>query len=960
MMDKQFKIYSVDTKSFYGAEEEKINKQIAGCNIIINLIKEFVLLAMIKPKIGKKGKVLKGYTKYTFSSVADLHKQKKNDKYVKQFIKKVKKENKDLMKSDDFEKKLKDYKFYCDYIEHELEITLTTKGKKKTKNKKNKLEELNSQLNNLIKINTNVRELNPKKVSKYNLISLFDSDLSRILELKVDKTTTDLLVVRVYQYPILEQLINKGYNYLGEHFICLTASAGNIRQKKVLFVKGKVWNKIQDTITNGLSKKAINESEEKGCNINKFLSYLSLCSTSSHKIEGFDINKCIVIRDFETVLKDRKVDYIDNVTFEVTKDAKKDITITHSDGCGWVLPSVSKKSFQIRMPWFKGLVTPVNFLNFCKLNNNSNYKVTDIYGDEKDLLADGIEYVFSESQFKMHKYYKDWKEYQENFIKYNCNANYCNKEENFSDFRKGKFSYQMWQTLTDISDDEIKEFTDPIDKFVTDSYTDADTMLRMLGANKENKKKDYFQQALELYPELLKDSYVKNQLGSAISKVKKDAKSGKIKIPAKNTFLIPDVFAWMQFIFLGKDKVTGLLKDGEVSCKLFKKEPQLLVERSPHLYKEEAVRVNKINAATNKWFISNGIFTSCFDLINLILQFDNDGDHALVVTGKLVEIAERNTKNVLPLYYEMGFAKPKQITPANIYTGLTEGFKYSNIGQFSNKLTALWNKEEITDEDLDTAKVITALNNYCIDASKTLEMKTLVKGSTIDTAVKKINKLPLPYFFQFAKDKEVESVDKINNSTVNEICNNIQNIKQDDFNFDSVGTFRSAKLMHNPKIELFVKEYNEGKKKFLPDVDINEMVINKYNRMNKEMQKYFFKNEAMEKDEIGCAVWLVMKQEFEDFCEDFKLNFVDAVDIIIKNVYKNSKNSKKKLLFNVFGDVIVENLNKNIKKPEAGYLFCRKCGKKTERESNSQTMCPKCREENIKRQNNNRNKKKVV
>lgn len=927
-MNKQFKIYSVDTKSFYNEEEEKINRQISGCNIAIELIKEYVLTTMVKPKIGKKGKELKTYK---FESVGDLHKQKKCSKYIKQYIKKLKKENKQLMKSKEFKEKLTEFDFYKKYVLHEKDD--------KNKNIENMLDKLKSKLNDLLKANKDVRVLNPKKISKYNLISLFDSDLSRILKLNADEITTDLLLVRVYHYPVLEQLIDKGFNYLGEHYIILTASAGQIRQKKVLMIKEKIWTDIRDTVMCGLSIEDINNSKEKGCNINKFLSYLALCSSASDRL-NFDIDKAIVIKDFETTLKNRRVDYINNETFEVEKGAIKDVAITHSDGCGWVLPTECKKNFQIRMPWFKGLMTPVNYISWCDIYNNSNYKVKDIWGKEWDLKADDIRYIFSKSQFKMWKYYKDWNDYKSKFIKYNCHANYCNMEEDYKDFKQAKFNYQMWQTLLDITPEEIEEILNPVIDFVSKAYTDKDTMLKILGADKDNKNKNYLQQALEIYPELLKDTYMKDQIGSAISKLKKEAKSGKVKnINAKNTFIIPDVFAWMQFTFLGEDKVTGLLADGEVSCRLFKKEKELLVERPPHLYREEAIRNNVINKDTNKWFITNGIYTSCHDLISRVLQFDVDGDHALVAAGKLAEIAKRNSKDVLPLYYEMGKADAKEINSKNIYEGLTTGFKYSNIGQYSNKLTALWNKDEITEEDINTAKVITALNNYCIDAAKTLEMKKLVKGSSIEKEVKKINKMKMPYFFQFAKDKDSEAVAEINNSTVNRICAKIEAIPQDDFDFSKVGNFRSTKLMHNPKIE------------------INPIVIEEYNRLNDEMQKYFFKNESMEKEEIACAIWDIMKFEFDEFCKANSLNYVDAVDMIIKHIYKNNKDSKKKLLFSVFGDAIVENLKSNIKKPlEDGYIICSCCNRRTKKTSNRQTMCPVCRKKKIKKEDKNRKK----
>jgi hypothetical protein len=209
----------------------------------------------------------------------------------------------------------------------------------------------------------------------------------------------------------------------------------------------------------------------------------------------------------------------------------------------------------------------------------------------------------------------------------------------------------------------------------------------------------------------------------------------------------------------------------------------------------------------------------------------------------------------------------------------------------------------------------------------------------IQEKIKAVNKLKLPYFFQFAKDKDEESVAEINNSTVNRICAKIENIKQGDFDFNMIGNFKTVKLMKNPKII------------------INVDVTAKYEELNNDMQKYFFKNEAMEKEEIACAVWEIMKFEFEEFCKSKNIDYEDAVDMIIKHIYKTNRDSKKSLLFSVFGDVIVENLKNNIKKSlEDGYIFCSCCGKRTKKTSNRQKMCPVCREAKIREKDRNRKK----
>ena len=56
----------------------------------------------------------------------------------------------------------------------------------------------------------------------------------------------------------------------------------------------------------------------------------------------FDITKTIVVDDFETMVNG-VVDFIDDKTYEI-KRVSKDIPITHTDGCGMVLPSVNQKT----------------------------------------------------------------------------------------------------------------------------------------------------------------------------------------------------------------------------------------------------------------------------------------------------------------------------------------------------------------------------------------------------------------------------------------------------------------------------------------------------------------------------------------------------------------------------------------------------------------------------------------
>lgn len=85
----------------------------------------------------------------------------------------------------------------------------------------------------------------------------------------------------------------------------------------------------------------------------------------------------------------------------------------------------------------------------------------------------------------------------------------------------------------------------------------------------------------------------------------------------------------------------------------------------------------------SKWFTTNAVYTSTYDLISKILQFDVDGDQALVVADQdFIRIAERNMNGIIPLYYNMQKAKPVELNNKNIYAGLNAAFtewKYRHL-----------------------------------------------------------------------------------------------------------------------------------------------------------------------------------------------------------------------------------------------------------------------------------------
>lgn len=559
------------------------------------------------------------------------------------------------------------------------------------------------------------RQFRKEFVRDSNVISIFESYLTRVLGLQTGELTQDLLIVKTCYFKVFHDIICHGFYWNGEKYVIYTASAGQIRTKRSVFIKESRWKENIAKLMCGLTVEHINEKG--GVNINKYLAYLALSNSATDPWPEFDIDRCIVVEDFETQVTGL-VDFVDEKDYTVTRRVQG-VPITHTDGCGMVLPSVSKKNFMVRLPWVKGLLAVFPFDKFIREANKTRYGsnfgiVKDIYGQEHDILAENIQIILCKSQFKMQKYFSDWEEYKQFFKQYGCEAGVCNVEDDI--FERAKINYQMLQTLTDLTDEELEQLSARTIAKLDRISSDRNTMLNVFGATPGNRRKTAFQEALSIYPELLQDEYCRDTLRMIKAKIEKEAVAGRLDIDGYYTFLIPDLYAFCQHLFLGEEVPSGLLKNGEVYCQLFEPGVELDCLRSPHLYKEHAVRTNQygLNEEAKRWFVTNGIYTSTYDMISKILQFDNDGDKSLVVADQtLVNAAKRNMEGVVPLYYEMRKAEAREVTPLAIYESMIAAYVGGNIGVISNDITKIYNAPGET--DLEAVKLLCMENNFTID-----------------------------------------------------------------------------------------------------------------------------------------------------------------------------------------------------------------------------------------------------
>ena len=260
-----------------------------------------------------------------------------------------------------------------------------------------------------------VRQLKSKDLIDKNIISLFESDLTRSCMITTGELSTKLFQVEFYFYQVMENLIKNGFDYNGKHYVYFSSSAGSIRKHRGLFIEENLYSQIKLTLTCGLTLDRINELG--GCVVNKWLAYLALSSSATEIWKDFDIDKSIVCDDYEIqVFGD--MDYIDASDYSVTRKYTS-VGIPMNDGVGMMIDGPTRV---IRGPFIKGLMVQFDFHKFLKEKcSKEQWVVSDIYGTQHNVIEEDIRYILTKSQFKMAKYFTNWDEYKQNF-KRQCKA----------------------------------------------------------------------------------------------------------------------------------------------------------------------------------------------------------------------------------------------------------------------------------------------------------------------------------------------------------------------------------------------------------------------------------------------------------------------------------------------------------------------------------------------------------
>ena len=818
-------------------------------------------------------------------------------------------------------------------------------------------------------------------------IAEFCCELSRAMGLENLDCTLNLIVIKWKNIELLRQLIMNGFympiltkdGVQNKHYRFYTASAGQLRRDKFMAIEDETFERIKDRLECGLNWDEINKRG--GCNSNKVSAYEALPNSATEEWTDFNIDEVVVADDFEGEVTDRMIYIKSDYTWE---KGVKTVTINHTDGCGMMLPEVSMSNFMIRMPKTKGLLISFDFLKFCRVFGVEPI-ITDPWGTKHNLIKENIKIILFKSVVKMWKYYDDWEHYKRCFKENGCKCGKTNYEEDY--IANKTLNYQMIQTLTDFTDEEIKKFTDREHERIQNITKDMDSMLKTLKADEESEQP--YKAALAIYPELLREAYSCESLKAIRKRMLLDAKSGKIRCDNKRLFACPDLFAVCEHLFLNDPNPKGLLRNGEVACKIFRRHEKADVLRSPHLAMDHAVRNIVHDQNIYDWFYTNGVYTSCHDLITRILQMDVDGDQLNVVVDPLfVEIAERNIKkfDVVPLFYDAEKAPSDIISKESMFMALKRAHDYSageitSIGEISNMLTRLWNRD---DPDRDMANLLCMFNNWVIDAAKTGKINHYKNHPRVARRISKATggkNGRMPFFFQFSKNGRKDTVQnhkrkyaEQNNSTMNRICKAFSDIKNINFNYAGVPQFNWQMLLD--------KAYTGSKPEIyqlfceLDSSNLSNVIESQENPYSSEKQ--LINNYSLVAEDITNEI--IARYGSLENAYPYIAKYLFAGEGMNKSVHKQ-------MFWRVFGHIALRNLKVNLANcdicPECGikipawvenhscvkntkgFYECIDCGMMCERTNSKQCRCYECQDvyKNVQkkaRQRANRELKKAL
>ena len=531
------------------------------------------------------------------------------------------------------------------------------------------------------------------------------------------------------------------------HFVPFESSASMSRNSRVSFIDQSIKNRLDNRLMLGMDFTfgSDNKADYVAVPAHKYFAYRGLYLTDGTRIEKnekIELNEETVI-----VIADSNHD-INNeaptITAEINPHNKdywdifndeKIISLNAFDGEGLICPEYAKEinlqlfndeegasSFQIRMPFIKGMLHCVDYHKFYREEVGIDYStpciVKDIYGKDRDITK--VKIILTKSMLKNNGWIKEYiekrnkknssnmiddpmkflfdrmKEYDHSLYIAKTNANLHNEDKEI------KLNYQCLNTLK-MSDNDFEKIVKKYIDNIRQIEKNPDSQREFLLGERETTNCAW-RYAISRNINFLDEKYIKTQIRKEIDSRIKDIYRGNIRVPGENRFLSGDLLALMihiiaQFINIDvDDKKRKELFSHCIKANEFRMpNPNIKIKhgktygflRNPHLSRNEECVLNYAESDKYDSYFENlsGVIMIGYDSLSPMTLggADFDGDMVKLIADSDVIKAMREGKKEckelvdIPSYPEKPSPVPKKMTFP--YVKDTFG---NQIGQISN------------------------------------------------------------------------------------------------------------------------------------------------------------------------------------------------------------------------------------------------------------------------------------
>lgn len=482
----------------------------------------------------------------------------------------------------------------------------------------------------------------------------------------------------------------KGFSINGVKYTRLLGTPGGIKMSTIVFVSEQLSGELRRRISN-------DRNQEKAFIPAKLEAYRALTCSASTPVRM--PHGVLVVNDIELTFDDNVISLSNDGGAPVISEPHiEPVTITASDGCGMILPSLAELWSEdlrlsytlsgccIRMAWTKGMVYTFPFDEFAELVAG-RYVVKDAWGDDVDIRD--VDLVLPVSMVKLWDSYSSCAEWLDASKRNGYTfavTKVCAKELE----SERALNYQFEQVF-DLTDEDVDELVAPtideINGALCGDWAKTVLYLKGTGLNEQNvlNLDNDWQKALMVEPRLIDDPFVRSSIHSLIKKRIDEAKVGVLKVHGNYSTASGDLYALCQGMF-GME-ITGLLKAGEIYNHFWADTDaeELLAFRAPMSCAENARRViPSRDEDVLRWF---RYMTACTvvsahdNMMGALNGMDFDGD-LVMLTDNPVLLRRQTPLPTLMCAQKKGEKK----IPTE------EDFIRSNIASFGNDVGSITNK----------------------------------------------------------------------------------------------------------------------------------------------------------------------------------------------------------------------------------------------------------------------------